>query len=98
RPSRVDLSGYSAGVSLRRRLLLVSLVYLVIVLAGGALVLRISTQRDDVIKDQRALVAAAPLDDAQQVELNATQNRLDDLRIQLNATIGMTPGLAFAPA
>src|SRR4029450_9005360 len=96
RPNRADLSGYSAGVSLRRRLLLISLVYLVIVLAGGALVLRIITQRDDVIKDQRALVAAAPLGNAQQVELNATQNRLEDLRIQLNATIGVTLGLALA--
>ena len=95
-PSRADLSGYSAGVSLRRRLLLVSLVYLVIVLAGGAMVLRISTQRDDAIKDQRALVAAAPLGDAQQAELNATQDRLEDLRIQLNATIGVVLGLAFA--
>jgi serine phosphatase RsbU (regulator of sigma subunit) len=82
-------------VSLRRRLLLVSLVYAVIVFAGGATVLRISTQRDDVIKDQRALVAAAPLDDAQQAELRATQNRLEDLRIQLNATIGVVLGLAF---
>ena len=95
-PSRADLSGYSAGVSLRRRLLLVSLVYVVIVFAGGAFVLRISTQRDDVIKDQRALVAAAPLDDAQQAELSATQNRLEDLRLQLNATIGVVLGLAFA--
>jgi len=83
-------------VSLRRRLLLVSLAYLVIVLAGGALVLRISTQRDDVIKDQRALVAAAPLNDAQQADLSATQNRLEDLRIQLNATIGVVLGLASA--
>ena len=95
-PSRADLSGYSAGVSLRRRLLLLSLVYLVIVLAGGAMVLRISTQRDDAIKDQRSLVAAAPLGDAQQAELNATQDRLEDLRIQLNATIGVVLGLAFA--
>jgi serine phosphatase RsbU (regulator of sigma subunit) len=83
-------------VSLRRRLLLVSITYLVIVLVGGAMVLRISTQRDDVIKDQRALVAAAPLSDAQQAELNATQNRLEDLRIQLNATIGVILGLALA--
>jgi serine phosphatase RsbU (regulator of sigma subunit) len=83
-------------VSLRRRLLLVSLVYLVIVLAGGAFVLRISTQRDDVIKDQSALVAAAPLDAAQQAELRVAQNRLEDLRIQLNATIGVVLGLAFA--
>ena len=83
-------------MSLRRRLLLLSLVYVVIVFAGGAFVLRISTQRDDVIKDQRALVAAAPLDDAQQAELRATQNRLEDLRLQLNATIGVVLGLAFA--
>jgi serine phosphatase RsbU (regulator of sigma subunit) len=83
-------------VSLRRRLLLLSLVYLVIVLAGGAMVLRISTQRDDVIKDQRALVAATPSGEARQAELSATQNRLEDLRIQLNATIGVILGLAFA--
>ena len=83
-------------MSLRRRLLLLSLVYVVIVFAGGAFVLRISTQRDDVIKDQRSLVAAAPLDDAQQAELRAMQNRLEDLRLQLNATIGVVLGLAFA--
>jgi serine phosphatase RsbU (regulator of sigma subunit) len=83
-------------VSLRRRLLLLSLVYLVIVLAGGAMVLRVSTQRDDVIKDQRALVAATPSGEARQAELSATQNRLEDLRIQLNATIGVILGLAFA--
>jgi HAMP domain-containing protein len=83
-------------VSLRRRLLIISLVYLVIVLAGGALVLRISTQRDDFIKQQRELVADAPLNDAQQAELRATQNRLEDLRVQLNATIGVVLGLAFA--
>jgi serine phosphatase RsbU (regulator of sigma subunit) len=83
-------------VSLRRRLLIISLVYLVIVLAGGALVLRISTQRDDFITQQRELVADAPLNDAQQTELRATQNRLEDLRIQLNLTIGVVLGLAFA--
>jgi len=52
------------------------------------LVLPISTQRDDVIEDQRALVAAAPLGVGQLAELNAIPNRLKDLRIQLNATIG----------
>lgn len=83
-------------VSLRRRLLLVSLVYLVIVLAGGAMVLRISTERDDVITQQRALVADAPLDNAQQAQLRAMQNRLEDLRYQLNATIAIVLGLAFA--
>jgi serine phosphatase RsbU (regulator of sigma subunit) len=83
-------------VSLRRRLFLVSLVYLVIVVAGGALMLRISTQRDDVVTQQGSLVATAPLDNAQQAELSATQNRLEDLRIQLNATIGVVLGLAFA--
>ena len=83
-------------MSLRRRLFLVSLVYLAVVLVGGAFVLRISTQRDDLVKQQRALVAAAPLDNAQQAELSAAQNRLEDLRIQLNATIGVVLGLAFA--
>src|SRR5205823_6483159 len=41
-------------------------------------------------------VAAAPLDNAQQAELSAAQTRLEDLRIQLNATIGVVLGLAFA--
>ncbi|HEY4402451.1 MAG TPA: SpoIIE family protein phosphatase [Acidimicrobiia bacterium] len=82
-------------MSLRRRLFLVSLAYLVIVLAGGALVLRITTQRDDLLTKQSALVAAVPLDNAQQAELSATQNRLEDLRIQLNATLGILLGLAF---
>ena len=83
-------------VSLRRRLFLVSLVYLVIVLAGGAMVLRISTERDDVVTQQRALVADAPLDSAQQAQLRATQNRLEDLRYQLNTTIAIVLGLALA--
>jgi len=83
-------------VSLRRRLLLLSLVYVVIVFAGGAAVLRISTERDDVITQQRALVAASPLDAAQQEALRATQTRLEDLRFQLNTTIGVVLGLAFA--
>ena len=60
------------------------------------MVLRISTQRDDVVTQQRALVADAPLDGAQQAELRSTQNRLEDLRIQLNATIAIVLGLAFA--
>ncbi|HMF84306.1 MAG TPA: HAMP domain-containing protein, partial [Acidimicrobiia bacterium] len=83
-------------MSLRRRLLLLSLVYVVIVFAGGAAVLRISTERDDVITQQRALVAASPLDAAQQEALRATQTRLEDLRFQLNTTIGVVLGLAFA--
>ncbi|HEX3669214.1 MAG TPA: hypothetical protein VHY55_08690, partial [Acidimicrobiia bacterium] len=83
-------------MSLRRRLFFVSLVYLVVVVGGGALVLRISTQRDDLVTRQSALVAAAPLNNAQKAELSATQNRLEDLRIQLNATIGIVLGLAFA--
>jgi sigma-B regulation protein RsbU (phosphoserine phosphatase) len=83
-------------VSLRRRLLLVSLAYLLIVLAGGAAVLRISTQRDDVATQQRALVATAPLDAAQQARLGAMQDRLEDLRFQLNTTIAIVLGLAFA--
>jgi cell division protein FtsB len=95
-PRRPVLSRTVRVVSLRRRLLLVSLVYLVIVLAGGAMVLRISTQRDDVVTQQRALVADAPLDGAQQAELRSTQSRLEDLRIQLNATIAIVLGFAFA--
>ena len=82
-------------MSLRRRLLLLSLVYLVIVLAGGAMILRISTERDDVVTQQRALVADAPLDTAQQGRLNGMQDRLEDLRFQLNTTIGVVLGLAF---
>ncbi|HYV59507.1 MAG TPA: SpoIIE family protein phosphatase [Acidimicrobiia bacterium] len=83
-------------MSLRRRLLLVSLAYLVIVLAGGAMVLRISTERDNVVTHQRALVADAPLDAAQQARLRGMQDRLEDLRFQLNTTVGVVLGLAFA--
>jgi serine phosphatase RsbU (regulator of sigma subunit) len=82
-------------VSLRRRLFFLSLVYLVIVLAGGAAVLRITTQRDDLITHQRQLVADAPLSVRQQADLTGTQNRLEDLRIQLNVTIGVVLGLAL---
>ena len=83
-------------VSLRRRLLLLSLVYLVTVLAGGAMILRISTERDDIVTQQRALVADAPLDAPQRARLNGMQDRLEDLRFQLNTTIGAVLGLAFA--
>ena len=60
------------------------------------MVLRISTERDDVVTQQRALIADAPLDDAQQARLRGMQDRLDDLRFQLNTTIGIVLGLAFA--
>jgi sigma-B regulation protein RsbU (phosphoserine phosphatase) len=83
-------------VSLRRRLLLVSVAYLVIVLAGGAAVLRITTQRDDAVTRQRELVAGAQLSSDRQAALRATESRLDDLRSQLNVTIGVALGMAFA--
>jgi serine phosphatase RsbU (regulator of sigma subunit) len=83
------------GVSLRRRLLLVSIVYLVIVVAGGLMVLRISTERDDAITEQRELVAGADLTAERLAELRATEDRLDDLRTQLNITIGAVLGMAF---
>lgn len=82
-------------VSLRRRLLFVSVVYLLIVVAGGATVLRISTQRDDVITEQRELVAGAELTEDRQADLRATQDRLDDLRTQFNITIGAVLGVAL---
>lgn len=60
------------------------------------MVLRISTERDNVVTQQRALVADAPLDAAQQARLRGMQDRLEDLRFQLNTTIGVVLGLAFA--
>ena len=89
------MSRYSADVSLRRRFLLFSLVYLVIVLGGGAAVLRITTQRDDLITHQRQLIADAPLSARQRADLTSTQDRLEDLRTQLNITIGVVLGLAL---
>jgi serine phosphatase RsbU (regulator of sigma subunit) len=83
-------------VSLRRRLLLVSVVYLIIVVGGGAAVLRISALRDDAVADQRALVADAPLTPGAEAALRASESRLDDLRTQLNITIGAVLGVAFA--
>jgi sigma-B regulation protein RsbU (phosphoserine phosphatase) len=49
-----------------------------------------------VVTQQRALVADAPLDAAQQARLGAMQDRLEDLRFQLNTTIAIVLGLAFA--
>ncbi|HEY3095497.1 MAG TPA: SpoIIE family protein phosphatase [Acidimicrobiia bacterium] len=83
-------------MSLRRRLLLVSVAYLVIVLAGGAAVLRISAQRDDAIAEQRALISGAQLGPERVAALRASESRLDDLRTQLNITIGAVLGVAFA--
>lgn len=82
-------------VSLRRRLLLLSVVYLVIVVAGGAAVLRISAERDDAVTDQRALIADAQLSPEREAAMRATASRLDELRTQLNITIGAILGVAF---
>lgn len=83
-------------MSLRRRLLLVSVVYLIIVVGGGAAVLRISALRDDAVAEQRELVADAQLTPDGEVALRASQGRLEDLRTQLNITIGAVLGVAFA--
>jgi serine phosphatase RsbU (regulator of sigma subunit) len=83
-------------VSLRRRLLLVSVVYLIIVVGGGAAVLRISALRDDAVAEQRELVADAQLTPSDEAALRASESRLDDLRTQLNITIGAVLGVAFA--
>jgi serine phosphatase RsbU (regulator of sigma subunit) len=83
------------GVSLRRRLFLLSVAYLVLVLAGGAAVLRISAERDSAAADQRELVSQADLSPTTQAALRAGENRLNDLRTQLNITIGTVLGVAF---
>jgi sigma-B regulation protein RsbU (phosphoserine phosphatase) len=82
-------------VSLRRRLLLLSVAYLVLVLAGGAAVLRISAQRDSAAADQRELVSQANLSPTTQAAIRAGGSRLGDLRTQLNITIGTVLGVAF---
>lgn len=84
------------GVSLRRRLLLLSVTYLVLVLAGGAAVLRITAERDDAVAEQRALISGAQLSPQRDAALRAGEDRLDDLRTQLNITIGAVLGVAFA--
>jgi serine phosphatase RsbU (regulator of sigma subunit) len=83
------------GVSLRRRLFLVSVAYLVLVLAGGTAVLRISAERDDAISEQRSLIAGAQLTTDREAALRASEARLDDLRTQLNITIGAILGVAI---
>lgn len=83
-------------VSLRRRLFLVSVVYLVIVLAGGAAVLVISAERDDAAAEQRELIAGAQLSPGRDAALRANERRLDELRTQLNVTIGGLLGVAVA--
>jgi serine phosphatase RsbU (regulator of sigma subunit) len=89
-------ANYSADVSLRRRLLLVSVVYLLIVVAGGAAVLRISAQRDDAVAEQRELIAGVQLTPEREAALRAGETRLDELRTQLNITIGVALGVALA--
>jgi serine phosphatase RsbU (regulator of sigma subunit) len=84
------------SVSLGRRFLLLSVLYLVIVLAGGAAVLRISAERDDAAAEQRDLIAGAQLTPAREAALRAADTRLDDLRTQLNITIGAVLGVAAA--
>ena len=71
------------------------MAYLVLVLAGGAAVLRISAQRDDAASTQRELVAQANVSPTQQAALNKSESRLNDLRTQLNITIGAVLGVAF---
>lgn len=58
--------------------------------------LRISGQRDDAVTEQRELVADADLGPEREAALRASQNRLDDLRTQLNITIGVVLGVALA--
>jgi serine phosphatase RsbU (regulator of sigma subunit) len=83
-------------VSLRRRLFLVSVVYLVIVLAGGGAILFISAERDDATAEQRELIAGAQISPERDAALRANERRLDELRAQLNITIGALLGVAVA--
>jgi serine phosphatase RsbU (regulator of sigma subunit) len=69
---------------------------LLIVVAGGAAVLRISAQHDDAVSQQRELIAGAQLTAEREAALRAGENRLDDLRTQLNITIGVALGMALA--
>ena len=58
--------------------------------------LRISAQRDDAVTEQRELIAGAQLNAEREAALRAAENRLDDLRTQLNITIGVALGVALA--
>ena len=57
--------------------------------------LRISAQRDDALDEQRDLIAGAQLTPERESALRASENRLDDLRTQLNITIGVALGVAL---
>lgn len=82
-------------MSLRRRLLLVFAVYLGIIGAGGAFVLWITTERNEEITEQRALIPTSALDRSELAALMATQRRLEDLRTRLTITIFTTLGAAL---
>jgi sigma-B regulation protein RsbU (phosphoserine phosphatase) len=82
-------------VTLRRRLVVIFLCYLVITVAGTALVLWISAERNQEVERQSALIEEATLDPTERAALMASQERLDELRTQLTVTAVVVLGAAL---
>ena len=81
-------------MTLRRRFSFVFALYFAIVLAGSALVVRQVQLRDDLIDRQGQLLADG-LDRGEQAEFDADQNRLHELRNELNGIVAGTLAAAL---
>jgi sigma-B regulation protein RsbU (phosphoserine phosphatase) len=82
-------------MSLRRRLLLVFVTYLVIIVAGVGVVVWTSRQRDDVTDTQTMLIETSSLSAVDRAALVASQERLDDIRLRFRIGIGVILGAAL---
>jgi serine phosphatase RsbU (regulator of sigma subunit) len=83
-----------ASVTLRRRFSFVFALYFAIVLVGSALVIRQDQLRDEQIEREEQLLADG-LDRGEEAEFADAQDRIRDLRNQLNAIIAATLAAAL---
>lgn len=84
----------SPSVTLRRRFFFIYALYVAIVLAGSVLVVRQVQLRDEQIDREEELLADG-LDPGEQAELDDIQDRLHELRNQLDAIVAGTLAAAL---
>lgn len=82
-------------MTLRKRLLLIFATYLAIGLIGGALALRITSLRNDAIREQKTLIDRASVDRSTRSALLRSDDRLDRLRTEFNILVFGTLGAAL---
>jgi sigma-B regulation protein RsbU (phosphoserine phosphatase) len=82
-------------MSLRRRLQLVFLAYLAIIVAGVALVVWTSVERDQETDTQTMLVETSSLSARDRAALVASQDRIDDIRTRFRIGITVVLGAAL---